>query len=102
MRQGPQVCQARRRSPSPNWQAGWLKQHDRLMQAASGMSGRIPLVVSGDLHAIARRTDDARGIGGPQQESGQRGFVGAARLRETSDGRLLSAASARCLPFISI
>jgi hypothetical protein len=39
--------------PKPYWQSGWLKQHDRLMQAASGMSGRIPLVVSGDLHAIA-------------------------------------------------
>lgn len=37
----------------PYWQSGWLKQHDRLMAAASGMAGRIPLVVSGDLHAIA-------------------------------------------------
>jgi hypothetical protein len=38
--------------PKPYWQSGWLKQHDRLMAAASAMSGRIPLVVSGDLHAI--------------------------------------------------
>jgi hypothetical protein len=39
--------------PKPYWQSGWLKQHDRLMAAASAMSGRIPLMVSGDLHAIA-------------------------------------------------
>jgi hypothetical protein len=37
----------------PYWQEGWLKQHDRLMAAVSAMPGRIPLVVSGDLHAIA-------------------------------------------------
>src|SRR5579871_1981316 len=39
--------------PKPYWQTGWLKQHDRLMAAASAMPGRVPLVVSGDLHAIA-------------------------------------------------
>ena len=37
----------------PYWQAGWLKQHDRLLAAMSRMRGRIPLSVSGDLHAIA-------------------------------------------------
>jgi hypothetical protein len=37
--------------PKPYWQRGWLSQHDRLMQALSEMPGRIPLVVSGDLHA---------------------------------------------------
>jgi hypothetical protein len=37
----------------PYWQPGWLKQHDRLMAAISGMPGRIPLIVSGDLHAVA-------------------------------------------------
>jgi len=37
----------------PYWQSGWLKQHDRLMQAVAAMPGRIPLVISGDLHAIA-------------------------------------------------
>ena len=37
----------------PYWQSGWLKQHDRLMAAVSSMAGRIPLVVSGDLHALA-------------------------------------------------
>jgi hypothetical protein len=37
----------------PYWQPGWLKQHDRLMAAMSAMKGRVPLVVSGDMHAIA-------------------------------------------------
>jgi hypothetical protein len=36
----------------PYWQPGWLKQHDRLMEAIHAMPGRIPLVMSGDLHAI--------------------------------------------------
>ena len=36
----------------PYWQAGWLKQHDRLLAAMSGMRGRVPLSMSGDLHAI--------------------------------------------------
>jgi hypothetical protein len=39
--------------PKPYWQRGWLSQHDRLMHALSEMPGRIPLVVSGDLHATA-------------------------------------------------
>lgn len=38
--------------PKPYWQQGWLSQHDRLMQALAVMPDRIPLVVSGDLHAI--------------------------------------------------
>ena len=38
--------------PKPYWQSGWRLQHDRLLQAASGMRGRIPLFVSGDLHAL--------------------------------------------------
>ena len=38
--------------PKPFWQTGWLKQHDRLMRAAS-QSSRTPLVVSGDMHAVA-------------------------------------------------
>jgi hypothetical protein len=37
----------------PYWQPGWLKQHDRLMEAMTNMKGRVPLVISGDLHAIA-------------------------------------------------
>jgi hypothetical protein len=40
-------------TPKPYWQSGWLKQHDRLMEAIAAMPGRIPLVISGDLHAIA-------------------------------------------------
>jgi hypothetical protein len=38
--------------PKPYWQPGWLKQHDRLMGYLSAMTGRAPLVISGDLHAI--------------------------------------------------
>jgi len=38
--------------PKPYWQSGWLKQHDRLVAAMAAMKGRIPLTVSGDLHAI--------------------------------------------------
>ena len=34
------------------WQSGWAAQHDRLLAAASSMSDRIPLFISGDLHAI--------------------------------------------------
>ena len=37
----------------PYWQEGWLKQHDRIMQTMSAKQDRIPLVISGDLHAIA-------------------------------------------------
>jgi hypothetical protein len=39
--------------PKPYWQSGWLKQHDRLMTAMSQMKGRVPLIVSGDMHSIA-------------------------------------------------
>jgi len=39
--------------PKPYWQSGWLKQHDRLMQSMAAMDARLPVVVSGDLHAIA-------------------------------------------------
>jgi hypothetical protein len=49
-------------TPKPYWQSGWLTQHDRLMQSLAGMDARIPLVVSGDLHAIGlghiRRSGD--------------------------------------------
>jgi len=40
------------KEPKPYWQAGWLKQHDRLMEAMSAMKTRVPLIISGDLHAI--------------------------------------------------
>lgn len=37
--------------PKPQWQRGWLDQHDRIMQSLAGMRHRTPLVISGDLHA---------------------------------------------------
>ena len=36
----------------PYWQEGWLKQHDRLVQAVGTQTERAPLIVSGDLHAL--------------------------------------------------
>jgi hypothetical protein len=36
----------------PYWQTGWMAQHDRLLAALSAARNRIPLVVSGDLHAV--------------------------------------------------
>ena len=39
--------------PKPYWQPGWLKQHDRLIDAMAAMKARVPLIISGDLHAIA-------------------------------------------------
>jgi len=41
------------REPKPYWQPGWLAQHDRLMTSLAARRDRVPLVVSGDLHAIA-------------------------------------------------
>jgi hypothetical protein len=38
--------------PKYFWQQGWQSQHNRLLQAASSME-RIPLFLSGDLHALA-------------------------------------------------
>jgi PhoD-like phosphatase len=38
--------------PKYFWQPGWKSQHDRLLSAASAMT-RIPLFLSGDLHALA-------------------------------------------------
>ena len=40
-------------SQKPYWQEGWLKQHDRLMASLAAMKRRTPLVISGDLHAVA-------------------------------------------------
>jgi hypothetical protein len=40
-------------TPKPYWQAGWLAQHDRLIASVAAMCGRVPLMVSGDLHAVA-------------------------------------------------
>ena len=38
--------------PKAYWQPGWRLQHDRLLRAASAMRERIPLFISGDLHAL--------------------------------------------------
>jgi len=38
--------------PKPFYQPGWTAQHDRLMQASSAMEERVPLWISGDMHAI--------------------------------------------------
>src|SRR5581483_5121825 len=40
------------RESKPYWQSGWMVQHDRLVAAMTGMKGRIPLTISGDLHAV--------------------------------------------------
>lgn len=40
-------------SPKPYWQPGWLAQHDRLLAAMHEMRDRIPLIMSGDIHALA-------------------------------------------------
>ena len=36
----------------PYWQEGWLRQHDRLASAIGSQRERVPLIISGDLHAI--------------------------------------------------
>lgn len=36
----------------PYWQSGWNSQHDRILRAISGNQRKIPLMISGDLHAI--------------------------------------------------
>ena len=36
----------------PYWQAGWLSQHDRLLASVAAMKERLPLMISGDPHAI--------------------------------------------------
>jgi hypothetical protein len=38
--------------PKPYWQPDWRAQHDRLLAASSAMPERIPLFISGDLHAV--------------------------------------------------
>jgi hypothetical protein len=40
----------------PYWQKGWLAQHDRIIGALGARRDRIPLVMSGDLHAIGAGT----------------------------------------------
>jgi hypothetical protein len=40
-------------APKYYWQPGWWAQHQRLLKAIGGQKQRIPLIVSGDLHALA-------------------------------------------------
>jgi hypothetical protein len=86
--------------PKPYWQPGWLKQHDRLMESISAMHERVPLVMSGDLHAVAI---------GRMRRSGKLDFsanpinavltVRSARVQ--ADGRRRAEGPARCRPPIS-
>lgn len=46
--------------PKYMWQSGWKEQHDRLLRAASAMP-RIPLFLSGDLHALAHGAIEKNG-----------------------------------------
>ena len=39
-------------NPKPYWQSGWFSQHQRILSMLSNQDERIPLMVSGDLHAI--------------------------------------------------
>lgn len=43
------------------WQAGWWKQHQRLLTSMSSQSKRTPVVLSGDLHAIGHATVERSG-----------------------------------------
>lgn len=40
------------KTAKPYWQSGWFAQHQRLLKAIGGQEKRIPLIVSGDLHAV--------------------------------------------------
>jgi hypothetical protein len=50
------------RIPKPYWQSGWMTQHGRLLTAISAAKKRIPLVVSGDLHAVGMARIERSGI----------------------------------------
>ncbi len=39
--------------PKPYWQQGWLAQHDRIVRSLANMQERTPMIISGDLHALA-------------------------------------------------
>ncbi|MEQ8953930.1 MAG: alkaline phosphatase D family protein [Gammaproteobacteria bacterium] len=47
----PETNQLTLNIPKPQWQRGWLEQHDRIMQSLFEMRHRAPLVITGDLHA---------------------------------------------------
>ena len=51
-RRGPQADDGNK--TKPYWQPGWLTQHDRRTAGDVGRCpARVPLVISGDMHAIA-------------------------------------------------
>lgn len=39
-------------NPKPYWQPGWFQQHQRILSSIANQDERIPIMVSGDLHAI--------------------------------------------------
>ncbi|HAT28638.1 MAG TPA: hypothetical protein DCS89_16605 [Gammaproteobacteria bacterium] len=39
-------------NPKPYWQSGWFSQHQRILSMLSSQDERIPLIISGDLHAV--------------------------------------------------
>ncbi|MCY4256301.1 MAG: hypothetical protein OXE51_09355 [Gammaproteobacteria bacterium] len=41
------------KQPKAYWQPGWFNQHQRLLAAIGEQKSRVPMVVSGDLHAVA-------------------------------------------------
>lgn len=71
------------------WQEGWRSQHDRLLAASSAME-RVPLFLSGDLHALAHGAIERNGkmdlrrnpvhtvLTGPMS-TGRMGYPSAAR-----------------------
>jgi len=42
--------------PKPYWQPGWFEQHQRLLASLAAQPRRIPLMLSGDLHASGAGT----------------------------------------------
>ena len=39
-------------NPKPYWHSGWFDQHQRILSSLSAQQERIPLIISGDLHAV--------------------------------------------------
>ena len=39
--------------PKPYWPSGWWSQHQRILEMLHAQRRRMPLIVSGDLHALA-------------------------------------------------
>lgn len=43
-------------NPKPYWQSGWFAQHQRILTSLANQRQRVPLMISGDLHAIGSGT----------------------------------------------